>query len=118
MWSAFPGFEYDRRGNAWYGSLQPTDASPEYRVKLAYRPGRVPRVWVTRPDIHPDAPHRYSDGSLCLYHPDDGDWHPGLFLADTIAAWAAEWLFYYEVWLVDPQRRWFGPEAPHGRGKR
>lgn len=40
-----------------------------------------------------------------------------MFLAQTIVPWAAEWLFYYEVWLEDPEDRWFGPEAPHSDKK-
>lgn len=109
----FPGFVYKGGRNAWCGTLQPTKESPAYRVKLEYNPGRSPKVWVLEPRVHPDAPHRYRDESLCLYHPRDGNWNPSLFLADTIVPWAAEWLFYYEVWLEDPKKRWFGPEAPH-----
>jgi hypothetical protein len=111
----FPGFEYVRCDKAWYGHLQPTDESPRYRVKLVYAPKLVPKVWVLRPELHPDACqlHRYSDGSLCLYYPWDGDWRPELFVADTILPWAAEWLFCYECWLLDPEHRWPGPEAPH-----
>ncbi|MCC6619354.1 MAG: hypothetical protein IT341_10010 [Chloroflexi bacterium] len=89
--------------------------SPIYTVKLMHRPGGAPHVWVIRPALHLEARslHRYGDSSLCLYYPDDSDWRDDLFLADTIVPWAAEWLFFYECWLVDPQRRWLGPEAPH-----
>jgi hypothetical protein len=115
-----PGFEYRRGEAAWYGPLQPTPTSPVYTVKLAHCPGGVPRVWVIRPALHPEARslHRYGDGSLCLYYPDDGDWRDDRFLADTIVPWAAEWLFFYACWLIDPRRRWLGPEAPHGDPKR
>ncbi len=114
----FPSFRYDARRKTWRGCLKPTDDSPAYRVKLTYRLPRSPQVWVTRPVLHPDAPHRYQDGSLCLYYPRDGDWHAGRFIAETIVPWAAEWLFYYEAWLLDPERRWLGSEAPHGPLKR
>jgi hypothetical protein len=120
MRQLFPQFVYKAgKKSAWYGTLRPTHESPEYRVKLEYRLGKASKVWVLSPKVHPKAPHRYSDRSLCLYHPRDGAWRPSLFLADTIVSWTAEWLFYYEVWLEDPKGRWFGPEAPHvGRKQR
>lgn len=116
MLQRFPDFRYRRGEGAWYGHLQPTAESPNYLVRVRYQPGAVPKVWVVRPAPVPEARtlHRYPDGSLCLYHPDDGDWHGRRYLADTIVPWAAEWLFYYECWLLDPERRWRGPEAPHG----
>lgn len=114
----FPGFRFDRKTMSWHGHLQPAPDSPRYRLELGYRPPRSPQVWVRSPALHPDAKHRYADGSLCLYDPRVGEWHRGLFLSETIAPWAAEWLFHYEAWLVDPQKRWFGPEAPHGPLKR
>jgi hypothetical protein len=118
MRQLFPQFAYKAGQNVWHGRLQPAEDSPAYRVKLEYKPGKVPKVWVLSPEVHPEAPHRYSDLSLCLYYPRYEEWHPGLFLAETIVPWAAEWLLYYEVWLEDPLGRWFGPEAPHDGKKR
>ncbi len=114
MRQLFPRFVYKPGKNpAWYGVLSPYPGSPEYRLKLEYRPGKSPKMWVLSPEIRDEAPHRYRDRSLCLYYPRHGEWHPGMFLAQTIVPWAAEWLFFYEVWLEDPEGRWFGPEAPH-----
>jgi hypothetical protein len=118
MRQLFPQFAYKSdKKPAWYGTLRPTPESPEYRLKLEYRSGKSPKVWILSPEVRPDAPHRYRDRSLCLYYPRYGEWHPGMFLAETIVPWAAEWLFFYEVWLEDPDGRWFGPEAPHDRKK-
>ena len=91
----FPQFTY-RAGKkpAWYGTLQPTPESPEYQLKLEYWPGKSPKVWVLSPEVHPKAPHRYKDRSLCLYYPRHSEWHPGMLLAETIVPWAAEWLFF------------------------
>lgn len=114
----FPGFAFERKTMSWYGTLQPTDESPDYRIKVTYRIPRSPQVWVMRPSIDPEAKHRYDDRSLCLHYPKDDDWQPGFFLAKTILPWTAEWLYYYEVWQIDPERRWFGPEAPHPLIKR
>jgi len=113
----FPQLAYKAGKNVWYGRLRPDEDSRTYSLKIEYKPGTAPQVWILSPEVHSNAPHRYSDLSLCLYYPRHGEWHPGLFLAQTIVPWAAEWLFYYEVWLEDPEGRWFGPEAPHGDKK-
>lgn len=118
MAARFPAFDYDHAAKSWRGPLQPRDQSPVYRLKVTYRVPKDPVIWVISPVPEPNAPHRYRDGSLCLHHPHDGDWDPALFVAETIMPWTAEWLFYYEAWLVDPERRWFGPEAPHSTAKR
>ncbi len=110
----FPQFRFERNAMSWLGHLQPTESSPNYRIKISYRPPRVPQTWVLNPVPQSDAKHRYSDTSLCLYDHRVGEWNPGLFLSETIVPWTAEWLFYYEAWLIDPDKRWFGPEAPHG----
>lgn len=97
MRQLFPQFNYKTgKKPVWYGTLQPTQDSPEYRLKLAYWPEKSPKVWVMSPEVHADAPHRYQDRSLCLYYPRHGEWNPGMFLAETIIPWAAEWLFFYK----------------------
>jgi hypothetical protein len=111
----FPDLRWIHHGNFWSGPLQPSDGCATYLVEVTYKPGRAPQVHVRSPKVDPGAPHRYADGSLCLYHPKDGDWHPGLFVALTIVPWTAEWLLYYECWRTDPQRRWLGPEYSHGQ---
>jgi hypothetical protein len=118
MRQLFPQFTFKATKNAWYGHLRPNEDSPTYHMKLEYKPSRAPKIWVLSPEVHSKAPHRYRDNSLCLYYPLYGEWHSGLFLAETIVPWAAEWLFYYEVWLQDPKGRWFGPEASHVGKKR
>ncbi len=61
--------------------------------------------------------HRYPDGSLCLYWPDEWGWTARESLAATIVPWTAFWLYYYELWLVTGE--WLGPSSPHrlGTGK-
>ncbi len=91
----------------WDGSLQPTETSAEYRVRVMYQSPRYPVATVltalaTRGE---DAiPHRYSDGSLCLHRP--GEWNSQMLIADTIIVWTSEWLFFYELWL--PTGVWYG----------
>jgi hypothetical protein len=114
----FPGFSYQRRAGAWTGYLQPADWARGYRIRIVHpAPERRPSVWVDAPTLHPNAPHRFPDDSLCLYDPKDPldqRWHSQVPLALTIVPWTAEWLFFYELWLESGT--WHGPEAAHGSG--
>lgn len=115
MRTLFPQFKYRRLLHQWIGTLQPTDESPEYTIKIVYVYPERPKVWVTSPTLVPDACHQYPDKSLCLYYPSDGDWNHKKLLAYTIVPWTAEWLMFYEVWLLTGN--WYGPEAPHNGTK-
>jgi hypothetical protein len=113
----FPGFAscMTRSGGLdWRGVLQPTPDSPSYLVRLLNEPGRAPAVFVLSPSIQRDAPHRYSDGTLCLYWPKEWRWSASESLALTIVPWTALWLYYYELWLVTGD--WLGPSSPHRSG--
>ena len=85
-------------------TVQPLPLSQRYAVRLEYRPGRWPQVWVESPDlVHPERgkpPHTYDPDQPCLFHPDDRDWLPTKYLAFTVVPWLLEWLVYYEAWLV------------------
>jgi hypothetical protein len=109
----YPSFRYSKKGY-WLGKLRPSSLSPLYTVKIIYDWYR-PKVFILDPKIDDDSPHRYPDGSLCLYYPSDKSHHDGLFIADTIIPWTSEWLYYYEKWLED--EIWWGPEAPHSPKK-
>lgn len=113
MRAHFPSFRYRLKQGVLIclGTLQPSDQSPCYHVCLVYAHGSRPKVWVEKPTLRPDTPHRYADKSLCLYHPDDKSWSSESGLAKTIVPWTAEWLYCYELWLVTGV--WAGPEAPH-----
>jgi hypothetical protein len=97
----FPRFHRIGRGGhaKWKGTLQPRESSPEYHVSVHYEVGHIPKVFVDAPPITATAPHRYSDGSLCLYWPVEWTWSQDKLIADTILPWAALWLYYYELWL-------------------
>jgi hypothetical protein len=118
MQSLFPTFQYSREKSLWRGPLQPSESSSLYTIEIEYKPGKRPVVRVLHPNLDATAPHRYPDGSLCLYLPGDESWHSRKLLARTIVPWAAEWLLYYECWCNDPEHRWLGPEAPHSGPKR
>lgn len=115
----FPQFRRRNSGQPttgiWVGTLQPSVESPEYVLRIIYTLNNPPFVEVLSPKIRDDAPHRFADGSLCLYYPDDGSWHSQAFIARTIILWAASWLYFYENWLKTGE--WLGPEAPHSSRK-
>lgn len=124
MQNDFPHFSFCRHRGAhtWRGTLQPLEASPEYEIKISWRPPKAPRTWVVAPQLHPNAPHLYEeeDRALCLYDPKDPKdqrWTPRRYISQTIVPWTSFWLAFYEYWLQTGE--WYGPEAPHtGRPKR
>ncbi len=111
----------------WIGRLRPTALSNRYQVRMvAHRSWRRPPVvyvesppLVTRngeepPHLYPSRGATLKSAPLCLWHPKKAEWSPQLRLVDTVLPWAAEWLFYYEIWLATGE--WVGggehPSAP------
>jgi hypothetical protein len=136
----FPGFtqtcSFDFLG-IWRGPLRPIALS--YEIGIAYFPRTrfggaiIANPWVTvqvlEPTISLDPrgtgekpPHIYlrpeltSGWSLCLYDPRTDEWQPDRSIAETIIPWAAEWLFFYEGWLIDG--RWAGSGEHPERSRR
>lgn len=88
----------------WWGEIVPTAISARYSVRIRYRMGGKPVAEVLRPSLEvrhgSSIPHRYPDGSLCLFYPAAGEWQPSMPIADTIVPWTSEWLAHYEIWLA------------------
>lgn len=87
------------------GPIRPTPLSETYRVRVEYRVGDRPNVWVDEPTLRrrsPDEPipHTYPGDRLCLYLPRAGEWSKYDLIARTVIPWASLWLLYYESWLV------------------
>lgn len=94
------------------GIIRPDEHSPRYKIKIRYRFGSVPKVYVLEPDIQMNAKtHVYDDESLCLFFPKDHPWTDEKLISETIIPWTAEWLLYYELYLITG--KWDGPEAEH-----
>ena len=121
MW---PGFCCRGRGH-WIGKLRPLDFSESYDVRIDYRVGSKPKVWVLGlPSREKESeskriPHRFADGSICLYYGDE--WTADKPIARTLVPWLLEWLLFYEGWLVTgewqgggihPEGRVENPQAP------
>jgi hypothetical protein len=73
----------------------------------------APRMALVRVDGPEDSPHRYRDGSLCMWHPGDGpsqrwEFEDGLL---ALIGYIIAHLFR-EAWWRD-RGEWLGPEAGH-----
>jgi hypothetical protein len=126
MGSAWPGFRLVKKRRQiealWIGTIQPTPLSIGYTVSVRLRPEWSPEMRVLEPELRPrngveKLPHVYPDGSLCLHL--YGDWHPGMFVAETALPWASFWLYFYEVWHATGL--WLGggthPDRPEHRSE-
>jgi hypothetical protein len=111
----------------WRGPLQPLARTYEigitYFPRLRFANAVLTNSWITvemldpvigldprgtgelPPHIYPD-PGTAAGWSLCLFDPRTGEWKPDRVIAETIIPWAAEWLFFYEGWLIDG--KWAG----------
>ncbi len=106
----------------WEIQLQPTELSRVYTIKLMYKVGEFPRVFVTDPfplDRYPGKDflvHVYSTckQELCLFMRGAGEWSRQRMIAKTVIPWAAEWLQFYELWLATGE--WYG-EGMHPQVK-
>lgn len=71
---------------------------------------RTPTVFADGP---PQSPHRYDDGSLCMWHPGDPpsmQWRFDHGLLDLLDAIRAH--LFREAWWRE-HREWLGPEVGH-----
>jgi hypothetical protein len=106
----------DRFGMSCTGYIQLYEDSPTYKVQIMYSSKGAPKVFIKDPEIKTDHRiHRYADESLCLYYPLEDPWKPQNNIHDTIIPWTAEWLVYYELFLVT--EKWHGPQQPHDKTK-
>ena len=122
----WPEFRLVRRRRqveaVWRGCIQPAPLSDVYTVSLCFRPGWCPEVRVLTPELKPregadGLPHIYPDGSLCLNI--NGEWHSGMFVAETALPWASSWLYFYEMWHATGLWRGGGthPDRPEHRSE-
>ena len=96
--------------------IAPSDFGRQYTCRLQMTPdSRMPNVFVLRPNLCLLAgsrplphvyPHRGAGTKLCLWWPKRREWNPQMALAETYLAWTAEWLWYFEDWLMNG--KWSG----------
>jgi hypothetical protein len=106
--------------------VAPTRMSRVYRCLLRVYVAKYPELFVIDPDPKTLAagrklphiyPHEGAGAKLCLWLPRAGEWSAKMRLSETYLPWAAEWLDYFEEWLVTNE--WTGGGAhPEVRKKR
>jgi hypothetical protein len=91
---------------SWRFEASPSPLSRRYSVRIDYRQGATPLVFVDRPDLVELSggrrlPHVYAQKPprLCLYFPSSGEWAAEMRIDQTIVPWTILWLFYFEEWL-------------------
>ena len=119
--SIFPdsNISFNQVSLTWKHSIVPSPLSCSYDIKLSYRKGEHPNVYVTNPKplaLHSGATklrHVYDTDKqwLCLYFRKGQQWNSGMYLADTVIPWACEWLLHYECWVATGT--WHGGGIEH-----
>jgi hypothetical protein len=108
----------------WRYSATPSPLGRWYDLRIEFRQGEVPELFVDAPDLVElgggrELPHVYSQRPtrLCLYLPRAHEWRGEMRIDQTIVPWAALWLFYFEEWLVSDEWKG-GGEHPRTRTSR
>ena len=94
----------------WEDWLRPSAISYVYHIRLIYKIGSEPDVFLVEPDpftladkVIPNRslPHNYGGHPLrlCLFLPGSGEWKSTDALATTVIPWAVEWLWFFEDWV-------------------
>lgn len=93
--------------------LQPSFFSETYTIKIIYKSNAFVKVYVVDKVLkiahnRKKLPHVYNseEQQLCLYSPSKKEWRSTQYIINTIIPWASEWLYYYELWLIDGN--WYG----------
>lgn len=105
----------------WEGAIRPTALSRFYRVTVTYKIAIRPLVSVTGDELpgldDPDFPHRFTidrkkkSVNICLHLGHEFD--SSQLISECIIPWAAEWLYFYEIWLATGE--WCGGGKHPGR---
>jgi len=119
---AYPSIHSSRTGKGKTGAIvyTLTVTVPEFDdrrvIRITLANTRRPWLQLLKADGPTDSPHRYADGHLCMWHPDDGPdltWQPDDGLL-ALVQYARVHLFREAYWRR--YRVWPGAEAPHGDG--
>ena len=120
----FPGsrLEFKNREFQWWYEFKPTPLSKTYKIRLDFKVGEHPNIYVIgeKLEFFPGTnrlPHVYSTEKqwLCLYDRKTKEWKDTMLIADRVIPWIPEWLFFYELWLIDGN--WHGGGNDHGQNK-
>jgi len=95
------------------GKIIPFKGCTSYSIRISYKMGHIPDVYIINPQIQPRAEyHMYADGKLCLYDWREMPWRAHMDLHETIIPWTSEWIVFYELWCLTG--KWLGAASMHG----
>jgi hypothetical protein len=92
------------------GEITPSEHCDTYKISIRYKKDGIPEVRILYPETRHRV-HMYPNGTLCLYDHRDQPWNARDNLHKKLIPWIAEWLVFYELFLMCGE--WRGPEAPH-----
>lgn len=101
--------------------LQPSKESRSYTVKIRYKIGGSPQVWLLEPPLakyngklpsHIYAEDKNGLRPLCVYCPSEDKWSSQKSIAMVFVPWVITWLYAYEIWQVTGE--WTYPERHDG----
>lgn len=82
----------------------------EVTIRFEKRTPRTPAIFVDGPT----SPHRYPDGTLCIWYPQDAPENRWVFDDGLLRLLGhIEVHLFREAWWRETDE-WLGPEAPHG----
>jgi hypothetical protein len=91
----------------WRYTATPLPLGRDYDVRIEFKQGDTPQIFIEAPDPHVLAggrriPHLYQQKPprLCLWLPQTGEWQRWMRLDQTVVPWTSLWLFYFEEWLA------------------
>lgn len=92
----------------WEGYLRPTAVSLTYKIKISYRIGSHPDVYILSPKPLQLAKGKnklehiydHKEQRICLYPKNMDEWSDEKIISYTIIPWTCEWLMHYEFWVV------------------
>lgn len=110
--SSFPNLILEESSEVGFSviiKLRPDVFSREYDVKIVYEVLNGVSVYIVNEKLkiaenRSKLPHVWDNElqKICLYTKNNGgDWNSEKSIASTILPWASEWLYYYELWLID-----------------
>ena len=100
-------------------NLRPSEESRSYKVKVVFKPGYWPQVWLIDPKelekVDGKKPHHIYGlddngyARLCVFFPKNREWNDRMYLAEAFVPWIITWLSAYEYWQITGL--WVYPES-------
>ena len=84
-------------------NIIPSELSQAYTVRMVLSKNNNPKIYVLHPKIktrkkkRPPHIYDFDEGRICLFLPREINSYS---CYDKIVPWIAEWLLFYEIWLV------------------